>query len=215
MKSSLLISPFEELTDCDDRQKGGFGNVEELFAVLGDSASTVFGFTVVSRASTGELQPVGSSATGQPVEPSAELLTEKLPAVAFDSRRGQYAAIDLLAVLARSAESGLAVLGVTGVDIFAPRLSFVFGMADHTARTAIISLHRLRPEFYGEAPDLDLLHERAAKEAVHELGHVLGLAHCRSIGCIMRFSSTIADTDDKGPDFCSRCAAIIASTTSF
>ncbi|MHB9112248.1 MAG: archaemetzincin family Zn-dependent metalloprotease [Thermoleophilia bacterium] len=210
MKSSLLITPFNDLADGDDPGRGGHGRVSELLAVLGAAASAAFGFAVVSRTATGELQPhMVSSVERQPAEP----FPEPLPTGAFDSRRGQYAAVGLLAFLARRTESGLAVLGVTGVDLFAPRLNFVFGMADRAAGTAVISMHRLTPEFYGEAPDPVLSRERAAKEAVHELGHVLGLAHCSSSGCIMRFSSTIEDTDDKDTGFCGRCAANLTPIT--
>jgi len=49
------------------------------------------------------------------------------------------------------------------------------------------------------------LQERALKEAVHELGHLLGLPHCDNPRCIMFFSNTLADTDRKGPGFCPAC----------
>ena len=42
-------------------------------------------------------------------------------------------------------------------------------------------------------------------EAVHELGHALGLPHCEYPGCVMYFSNWIGDTDRKGPKFCYRC----------
>ena len=39
---------------------------------------------------------------------------------------------------------------------------------------AVVSLHRLRSEFYGEEADANLLFQRTLKEAVHEFGHALG-----------------------------------------
>ena len=45
------------------------------------------------------------------------------------------------------------------------------------------------------------------KEAVHELGHTLGLEHCPDRSCVMYFSNSLADTDRKGEAYCSRCAA--------
>ena len=48
------------------------------------------------------------------------------------------------------------VLGVTDVDIFASHLTFVFGEAQCPGRAALISTHRLRPEFYGEPSDPEL-----------------------------------------------------------
>jgi len=70
---------------------------------------------------------------------------------------------------------------------------------------AVISLARLRPEFYGSPPDAPLLLKRAVKEAIHELGHTHGLGHCRDPRCIMCFSNTLHDTDVKGPGFCAAC----------
>jgi archaemetzincin len=96
-------------------------------------------------------------------------------------------------------------LGVTEQDLFIPELNFVFGMADPDGGVAIISLTRLRPEFYGQAPNEDLLLERAVKEALHELGHTFGLQHCDNPDCVMHFSQTIKDTDKKRAWFCGGC----------
>jgi len=205
MKRVLLITPFSDLV-----HESFYGNVKELLAGLDAAVSAAFGFAGARRGPLGESPPEDDMAAGP--------LPEPLPARAFNGRRRQYAATGLLAALAHKSKglqrpgSHVAILGVTGADLFAPRLNFVFGMAEEAAATAVISFHRLIPEFYREAPDPDLFKERAAKEAIHEMGHVFGLSHCTSPGCIMRFSSTIADTDDKGPDFCGRCAVRLAQT---
>jgi archaemetzincin len=66
-------------------------------------------------------------------------------------------------------------------------LSFVFGEADVTLGVCIISLVRLRQEFYGLLKNENLFLERALKEAVHELGHTYRLGHCGDTRCIMHF----------------------------
>lgn len=128
------------------------------------------------------------------------------PDYAYDARRGQFLAS---AVLDRINESRLPdeerVLGVADVDLFVPELNFVFGVADPVERVAVISLARLRPEFYGHRPDRALFLDRAVKEAVHELGHTYGLQHCPDPECIMHFSNSILDTDRKQIAFCPRC----------
>jgi archaemetzincin len=118
----------------------------------------------------------------------------------------QYPAAPVLAALAAARPPGDAViLGVTGVDLTAPGLNFVFGLADPRNHAAVISLARLYPEFYGQPRHPGRFKARAVTEAVHELGHLLGLGHCPDPACVMAFSNSLADTDRKGPEFCQSC----------
>ena len=124
--------------------------------------------------------------------------------------RSQYPGAPFLTALAAARSSGQeVVLGVTGVDLTAPGLNFVFGLADPAARCAVISLARLYPEFYGQPRDPRRFKARAVKEAVHELGHLLGLGHCPDPACVMSFSNSLADTDKKGPGFCQACRDLL------
>jgi archaemetzincin len=102
-------------------------------------------------------------------------------------------------------QDALRVLGITAVDLYVPQLNFVFGEARLGGPSAVISTHRLRPEFYGQLPDEKLFLRRVEIEAVHELGHTFGLGHCPKVCCVMHFSNNIADTDRKGPLFCDDC----------
>ena len=122
-----------------------------------------------------------------------------------NQHRGQYLASMLLAELPSPPSLRDRVLGVVDVDIFAPGLNFVFGEADITGRRALISLQRLRQDFYGLPRDENLFQERALKEAVHELGHTYGLKHCPNPTCVMHFSNCLRDTDLKGWNFCRTC----------
>jgi len=128
-----------------------------------------------------------------------------LPQESCNPDRGQHLASLLLAVLSPLPGSGDRALGVADVDIFAPGLNFVFGEADIHGRRALISLKRLRQEFYSLPRDENLLRKRALKEVVHELGHTYGLGHCPDPTCVMHFSNSLHDTDFKGWDFCPYC----------
>jgi archaemetzincin len=125
-------------------------------------------------------------------------------AQAYNPQRKQYFSSQLLASLEKS-ERDERVVGIADVDLYVPRLNFVFGEADVLSRTVIISLCRLRQEYYGLAPDEPLFLERATKEIVHELGHTFGLGHCPNNKCVMHFSNSLADTDLKEASFCDKC----------
>jgi archaemetzincin len=125
-------------------------------------------------------------------------------AQAYNPERKQYLSSKLLASLKKS-EGEERVVGIADVDLYVPRLNFVFGEADIVSGTAIISLCRLRQEYYGLAPDEALFLERATKEIVHEVGHTFGLGHCPNNKCVMHFSNSLADTDLKEALFCSMC----------
>lgn len=137
--------------------------------------------------------------------------TQTIPEVyslkqAYDSKRKQYLASALLKRLKKSGVSKEEkVLGIADVDLYAPGLNFVFGQADMSTGTAVISLCRLKQEYYGLPADEVLFLDRASKEAVHELGHTFGLAHCTDDKCVMHFSNSLADTDWKEVTFCSKC----------
>ncbi len=125
---------------------------------------------------------------------------------AFNPARRQYSAPWLMSYLRSvGAAASTTVLGIVDEDLFAEGLNFVFGQAEMPGRWAIISLSRLHPA-PGEA-DGGVLYERALKEAVHEIGHTLGLGHCPEARCVMHFSNTVEDTDRKTARPCRACEA--------
>lgn len=128
-----------------------------------------------------------------------------LPQTAYNPKREQHQASEILYALAKLPRQGERLLGVVDADIYSPGLNFVFGLAAPGIQTAVISLTRLRPEYYGQPPDRNLLLERVIKEAIHEVGHLLKLGHCPDPACVMAFSNSLEDTDRKGRAFCLQC----------
>jgi archaemetzincin len=138
------------------------------------------------------------------------VIDEQLPLSekAFDKKRKQYRSNVILSEIqgyAAKKKDLNRVLGVVDADNFVSDLNFVFGEAACPGKAALISLWRLKPEFYGVPPNMELFAERSLKESVHELGHTLSLRHCSRSSCVMYFSNSIFDTDRKQSLFCDQC----------
>lgn len=140
-----------------------------------------------------------------------ELLTPIAePAYAFNVTRQQYSSTEILASLARrNMPDTWRLLAITTLDLYIPILTFVFGEAQLGGTSAVVSLHRLRDEFYGLPPNIILLRERLLKECVHELGHTLNLPHCEDYQCAMSRSHGVEWIDLKTAKFCRTCHSAI------
>ncbi len=145
--------------------------------------------------------------------PTARLEGFPDPAYAYDAARNQYSSTLMLHdSVARKPPHALRLLVITERDIFIPMLSFVYGQAQVGGPVAIMSLARLRQEFYGLPPDRGLFLTRVGKEALHETGHTFGLTHCDEPSCAMRLSTSIELLDTKGGSFCPSCAILLNDT---
>ena len=131
-------------------------------------------------------------------------------AFARDRMRNQYYSTAILQAMQPFAEPDTRLLAVTSLDLYVPVLTFVFGEAQLSGGCAVVSLHRLREEFYGLPAREDLLRERLVKEAVHELGHTFGLRHCDDWRCVMTSSQAVERLDVKGAEFCFLCGRVVA-----
>lgn len=71
-----------------------------------------------------------------------------------------------------------------------------------------------RCKFFHQPEDKELFERRIVKEAIHEVGHMLGLMHCPNRGCVMIFSNTIGDVDKKTKNLCEMCSMQLSLLTS-
>ena len=133
-----------------------------------------------------------------------------IPKHAHNHWRKQYNSEIIMAEVANIPEvkfidKDIPTLMVTEEDIYFKTLNFVFGLEDPISSCCIVSIARLRPEFYDEKPDQRLTTERLIKEAMHEIGHLKGMDHCINKECIMAYSPSVKDIDNKKKMFCERC----------
>jgi archaemetzincin len=128
------------------------------------------------------------------------------PQFAFHIERQQYHSSEILARMQQLVTpQWWRILGVTAVDLYIPILTFVFGEAQIGGPCALVSLHRLRQEFYGLPEDADALRRRLLKESVHEIGHTLNLTHCDDYRCAMAPSHAVEWIDLKESSLCVPC----------
>jgi len=142
---------------------------------------------------------------------SIKIIEEEIPLEdsSYNQIRYQYDASLLLRRLKNYVKEKqyFRVLGVMDKDIYSGFLNFVFGIALKPIRVdlkvssvALISITRLRESFYRRSDNNSLFELRVLKEAIHELGHTFRLEHCNNF-CIMQFSNSLADTDEKPSQF--------------
>jgi archaemetzincin len=128
---------------------------------------------------------------------------------ALDTERNQYHSTSILEKLSGSAPShAIKVLAMTRVDLFIPILTHVYGEAQLGGKACIISTYRLDERSSPIGKNVPL-HERVAKEAIHELGHTFKLRHCRDQACIMHYCRSVADVDRKTDQFCRYCMTLL------
>jgi archaemetzincin len=121
------------------------------------------------------------------------------PQYAFNKDRNQFHTAAILRRLASLRPAGMPVLGIADFDLFVPDAPYVFGDADRDAGAALFSLARLANA------NPERVRRRVQAEAVHEVGHLLGLSHCLDWRCAMFLTRDAADADRKGPGLCASC----------
>jgi archaemetzincin len=124
-----------------------------------------------------------------------------LPEGAHDTERGQYRADELLEPLP---DDGPLRLGLTDRDITYRRRNYVFGIGYLGESRAVCSTCRLAGE-NGATTD-----ERLGKQAVKQMGHLLGLENCDN-RCAMRFAPTVRELDERPATLCGSCRTELES----
>lgn len=139
----------------------------------------------------------------RPVEIGARL---PVPKYAFNPTRNQYhSAAIMKRVEANRRDEWAAAIGVSGEDLFVPEVPFVFGEADRSTRSALLSLARLKADSGTLEMRDDMLRKRLVSEAIHQVGLLRGLAHCPNNRCVMFYAASVAEIDKRGQGLCANC----------
>lgn len=126
------------------------------------------------------------------------------PEYAYQHGRRQYDAGKIIEALASATAAAPLTLGITRYDICTPILTFVYGESQLGGKAALISLYRISDE------KTEVACTRAAKIGLHEVGHLLGIGHCRTSDCLMCFSANLEKLDGLNLWFCEACMVEMA-----
>jgi archaemetzincin len=133
-------------------------------------------------------------------------IVSRLPDEAYNAKLNQYYANPILSKLELLKGSDFEmILALTEEDLYTPSKNFVMGQANSVSRTAVVSIFRIKPEFYGLPEDEQLLRARLLNLASHEVGHMLGLRNCKNPGCQMNPADTVTELDNRPDTFCTDC----------
>lgn len=168
----------------------------------------------------GQVPPLAAKVIAGHLQAIFDLPARILPArpepdFALLATRGQYDAGRILLDLARDHIHGHnqtrppLCLGLMNRDLCLPFLSYVFGQAQLEGRSALVSLHRLREPGRNDKETSSLFLERAAKVALHEIAHVLGLVHCDATQCLLNFSAGLDHLDRLKLILCPHCRELL------
>jgi len=130
----------------------------------------------------------------------------KMPSEAHNVIRNQYFTAVLFSKLERvKSNPREKVIAVCEEDLYLPEEAFVIGHADNVTGAAVVSLFRIRQEFYGLPEDDAKIYPRLRKEAMHQLAHLYDLGECRNPKCPNYHSQQMLDIDNKNEKFCDIC----------
>jgi archaemetzincin len=157
-----------------------------------------------------------------------------IPTTLFNEEKSQYNGRKLLRFLIDNMtlkEIKAVNLALFDRDLFIGSLDYAFGLASAFPRISVISILRLHPHFQkdyfagglrkreaGRFPlfvrrlnsrEKTLYYNRILKEAIHGIGHTMGLTHCIQKECIMHPSDTINHIDSKETGFCKTCRELL------
>lgn len=150
----------------------------------------------------------------QHLGPPARLLPPlETPSYAFDPARLQYNVALIIRNMETMTMPGYRkILGVLAVDLFVPVFTHVFGEAREGGRCAAVSSYRLKRDGEGPEAPADVVAERGAKVALHELAHLFSVGHCMDRNCLMHFSMDLRELDEMPMEFCRYCRASLAES---
>jgi archaemetzincin len=126
-----------------------------------------------------------------------------LPSTAWNPVRGRYRADSLIRILKSKANKGEVMIGLTSRDISTTNNSVadwgIMGLGFCPGSACVASTFRVSPQYR---------QVQLFKVAIHELGHIQGLQHCKVKTCLMRDAEGTNPINEE-KEFCTKCRSVL------
>lgn len=125
---------------------------------------------------------------------------------AYNSKRNQYLAEDIIQEVRKIKKQEYETwLTIVDVDLYTVDSDFILGLACSKAGISIISINRLKQQFYNLEENKIIFLTRLKKVAIHEIGHLFNLDEfCHSKKCVMQCSYPLDARDSHLCESCKR-----------
>ena len=133
------------------------------------------------------------------------ILEYKLPLTAFDFKRKQYNAEELMEITYSLKSYKEKIMGLICEDIFIDNEEYILSLTDTKRETLVLSTYRLSHSLQESFDDPLLLANRLAKLIKHNLWRIQGLEQCSDPKCVMFDSPRLEQLDQKDIDMCPQC----------
>lgn len=101
-------------------------------------------------------------------------------------------------------DDAIALIGLVTCDLWVEDLNYVFGSASPQDRVGVWSLFR-NGDPHQRDDGYRVCLQRTIKTAAHEIGHMLGIPHCRQYECCMNGSRSREESDRRPMECCPEC----------
>jgi len=134
-----------------------------------------------------------------------------LPPSSYYKARDRYRADSIIRYLRRNIpEDCHYIIGLTRQDISVTNGNIpdygIFGLGFCPGKSCVVSTYRYRKNVSEQ-----LFHKRFLKVCLHELGHNMGLPHCKSQNCMMQDAEgKISTVDQEVMKLCNKCESILS-----
>lgn len=186
---------------------------QPIFSLGSHSENQIIAFQPLDDFNMQEIEPVINEISGFYNKPVIVLKPINIPSTFFNSAIEKYSADSIILLLSSLQNDTIVeIIGLTNKPIFTIKDTNhmpyydekIFGMGFQPGNSCVVSDYRFR------TPNKTVFNNILRNVIIHEVGHNLGLPHCKDIKCIMSANTgDIEKLNNSNNAYCKKCKKII------